>query len=58
MCRPITCDKCKRPGYAGCGMHVEQVLGHVPVADRCQCRGAKAAAPAKSGKPWWSLFGR
>lgn len=36
MCRRITCDICEKPTYAGCGEHIEQVLGDVPVADRCQ----------------------
>ena len=48
MCRAITCKKCKRPSWAGCGAHVEMVLGHVPPADRCQCR-AEAAEAGKSG---------
>ncbi len=38
MCRQVECNECKKPTYAGCGMHVEQVLGHVPRADRCNCR--------------------
>ncbi|MFZ8997792.1 MAG: hypothetical protein ACO225_01025 [Ilumatobacteraceae bacterium] len=35
MCRQITCKECGKPTWAGCGAHVDQVLGHVPVADRC-----------------------
>ena len=38
MCRRIDCPKCGRPSFAGCGMHVEQVLGNVPPAQRCRCR--------------------
>lgn len=37
MCRRITCPKCGRPGFEGCGMHVEQVLRGVPVEQRCAC---------------------
>lgn len=37
MCRQITCKNCKRPTWAGCGAHVEQVLGHIPVDQRCAC---------------------
>ncbi|MEO7093640.1 MAG: hypothetical protein ABI175_10345 [Polyangiales bacterium] len=37
MCRAITCSKCKKPSWAGCGAHVEMVLAHVPPADRCSC---------------------
>jgi hypothetical protein len=36
MCRQVTCKQCQKPTWAGCGAHVEQVLAHVPVADRCQ----------------------
>ena len=38
MCRQVDCSKCNKPTYAGCGMHVEQVLGHVPREERCACR--------------------
>jgi hypothetical protein len=37
MCRRIDCRKCGRPTFAGCGAHVEQVLGDVPPAQRCRC---------------------
>ena len=65
MCTRVQCPKCKRPTYSGCGMHIEQVLGDVPPAQRCRCReeqqAAKAARRAASGeKPsWWSrVLGR
>jgi len=48
MCRAITCKTCNRPTWAGCGAHVEQVLGHVPAADRCQCRAEGRAAGGAS----------
>jgi hypothetical protein len=38
MCRRVECSTCRRPTYAGCGRHVEQVLGGVPPAERCRCR--------------------
>lgn len=37
MCRRVTCKVCGRPGYEGCGRHVEQVLGDVPEDERCKC---------------------
>ncbi len=40
MCRAVTCKKCGKPSWKGCGAHVEQVLGDVPRDQRCQCRGA------------------
>jgi hypothetical protein len=59
MCRRVTCNKCGKPTYAGCGMHIEQVLGDVPKVDRCRCREA-SRAPESKGSPatesrskWW-----
>ena len=43
MCRRVSCSKCGRPTYSGCGAHVEQVLGDVKPADRCRCRETKEA---------------
>ena len=37
MCRRITCSKCQKPSFAGCGMHVEEVLDGVPQEQRCEC---------------------
>ena len=49
MCRRIDCRKCGRPTFAGCGAHVEQVLGDVPAAQRCRCREEQPKAPAGAG---------
>ncbi|MBP9113310.1 MAG: hypothetical protein KBF88_10915 [Polyangiaceae bacterium] len=49
MCRRVECEQCKKPTYAGCGMHVEQVLGNVPKDSRCVCREKKTTA--KAGEP-------
>jgi len=54
MCRAITCNKCKRPSWAGCGAHVESVLRDVPPAERCQCPREAGGL----GKAIRSLFGR
>lgn len=55
MCRRVDCPRCGKPTFAGCGKHVEQVLGDVPVEQRCSC--AKADAPVA---PSWiaKLLGR
>lgn len=45
MCVRINCPTCGKPGFRGCGAHVEQVLADVPKADRCQCQSAPAGAP-------------
>ena len=47
MCREMTCPTCQRPSWAGCGAHVEQVLGHVPPAERCRC-SEEAASPERA----------
>ncbi|MBX3285643.1 MAG: hypothetical protein R2746_17800 [Acidimicrobiales bacterium] len=46
MCSRVECPTCHRPTFAGCGRHVEQVLGDVPAADRCQ---GHAPAPREGG---------
>jgi hypothetical protein len=53
MCRRVECAKCGRPTFAGCGAHVEQVLGDVPPAARCQCRDepTKTPGPASGAGP-------
>jgi hypothetical protein len=47
MCQRIDCPKCGQPTYAGCGLHIEQVLGSVPVAERCKCRETDAQEPRR-----------
>jgi len=48
MCRRVECRKCGKPTFAGCGMHVEQVLGDVPRAERCRCREEQPKEPTGS----------
>ena len=40
MCRRTTCKRCGKPTWAGCGAHVEMVLGDVPKSERCNCKAA------------------
>ncbi|GAA3220696.1 hypothetical protein GCM10010488_21130 [Oerskovia jenensis] len=47
MCRAVTCKKCGKTTWAGCGQHVDQVLRGVPRADRCEGHAAEAKAPAQ-----------
>ena len=35
MCRAVTCRKCGKTTWAGCGQHVKQVLAGVPASQRC-----------------------
>ena len=62
MCRAVTCRKCGKTTWAGCGNHVDQVMRNVPKSNRCTC-GVSAKAPAKTertaGAGWLGrLFGR
>jgi hypothetical protein len=60
MCRRVTCSSCGKPTFAGCGMHVEQVLGDVPREERCQCREKRASAGPRPGEEqsfWERLLG-
>jgi len=36
MCRAVTCKKCGKTTWAGCGQHVDQVLRAVPSTQRCE----------------------
>lgn len=63
MCSRVTCRKCGKPSFSGCGAHVEQVLGDVPRDQRCKCR-EEASKPVerKSGEgaatagAWWEFW--
>jgi hypothetical protein len=49
MCRRVTCKTCEKPSWAGCGAHVDAVLGDVPEKDRCHCAEDRAAARSAGG---------
>lgn len=36
MCRQVSCKKCGKTTWAGCGQHVDSVMRGVPARDRCQ----------------------
>jgi hypothetical protein len=60
MCRRIQCEVCGKPSFAGCGMHVEQVLGDVPPPERCRCREQAVKQPKDAPKrfSWLSALGK
>lgn len=55
MCQRVRCSRCGKPTFAGCGMHVEQVLGDVPHDQRCKCR---EQARTRSGEEQASILSR
>ena len=54
MCQPIRCRICGKTTWTGCGSHIEQVLGDVAPADRCQGH-ARGAGNSTAKRSW---FGR
>ncbi|GAA2482425.1 hypothetical protein GCM10010406_18400 [Streptomyces thermolineatus] len=54
MCRRVACRTCGKATYAGCGMHVDQVLAGVPASGRCTCKEGRGKPARKS---WKALFG-
>ncbi|GAA3938615.1 hypothetical protein [Pseudoclavibacter caeni] len=58
MCYAVTCPKCGKTTWAGCGQHVDQVMRNVPPAQRCTCEeNAPKGTSAESGL-FSKLFGR
>ena len=55
MCRAVTCRKCGKTTWAGCGQHVEQVMAGVPAPRRCP---GHTADPAVAGGWLRKLLGR
>lgn len=61
MCRSVTCRRCGKTTWSGCGMHVDQVMRGVAKNQRCTCdstggASSQASGPASGG--WRSLFRR
>jgi hypothetical protein len=61
MCRRVDCASCGKPTFAGCGNHIESVLGDVPKPDRCSCRDEPTdqiggADPKTSSKSFWKAL--
>ena len=44
MCRQTTCRACKKPTWAGCGQHRNEVLRGVPKDQRCRCTAEERSA--------------
>lgn len=36
MCYAVTCKKCGKTTWSGCGQHVDQVMRGVPRSQRCE----------------------
>ena len=52
MCRAVSCKKCGKTTWAGCGHHIDQVKATVPAKQWCTC-------PREQSKGFLAgLFGR
>ncbi|MGW6004416.1 hypothetical protein ACWFNS_12360 [Oerskovia enterophila] len=57
MCRAVTCKKCGKTTWAGCGQHVDDVLRGVPRKDRCEGHAAEPSQGSSPGSFLARLFG-
>lgn len=48
MCQKVTCRKCGKATWSGCGQHVDSVMRGIPKSQQCQGH-ANEPKPAKSG---------
>lgn len=53
MCSRVTCNRCNKATWSGCGNHIEEALAGVPEKDRCQGHENDPAQPGLLSK----LFG-
>jgi len=58
MCHQVTCKRCQKASWAGCGQHVNQVLKGVPKNQRCKCTAAEMAEWKKEHSLFRRLFGK
>ncbi len=54
MCRAVTCRRCSKTTWAGCGQHVTQVMRGIPRPQQCQGHEGEPREPGFLPK----LFGR
>jgi len=53
MCRAVTCKKCGKTTWAGCGQHVDQVMAGVPASQRCRGHANDPAASNSAASGGW-----
>ncbi len=57
MCRQVSCKRCEKASWAGCGQHVKQVLAGVPKNQHCSCSAQEKAEWKKEHSFFGRLFG-
>ena len=51
MCYPVTCNRCGKTTWDGCGEHVDEVMGSVPKPQQCVCDSSPASATESQPAP-------
>ncbi len=57
MCQKVTCGRCGKATWSGCGQHIEEALRGVPAAQRCTCASGGTTSSTPGGI-FSRLFGR
>ncbi|MFF3065305.1 hypothetical protein ACFVQ3_12160 [Oerskovia sp. NPDC057915] len=57
MCRAVTCKKCGKTTWAGCGQHVDDVMRGIPRTDRCEGHADEPSPQAPPTSFLARLFG-
>ncbi|CAO3588095.1 unnamed protein product [Absidia cylindrospora] len=47
MCRRITCNKCEKFTWTGCGLHIQSALAGLTEEEKCQCNKQEEASESK-----------
>jgi hypothetical protein len=55
MCSKVSCRKCGKPTWSGCGQHIEEALYGIAEADRC--KGHENDVPTEK-KSKFKIFGK
>ena len=56
MCRAVTCRKCGKATWSGCGSHVDQVMAGIPRDQRCDGHAAASDGGDASGGGFLARF--
>ncbi|ODQ48674.1 hypothetical protein PICMEDRAFT_85513 [Pichia membranifaciens NRRL Y-2026] len=51
MCRPATCDNCKKTAWVGCGLHIPAAMEPISKDERCTCAHPADSATSKDYPP-------
>lgn len=49
VCYPVTCPRCRKTTWDGCGAHVDQVMNAIPADRRCTCNSSSSPQTGATG---------